>query len=168
MQVLCLGRSKVSASRPYAPDTRRGVLSRTLTGALVFQSSHSGSVANSSGTGNEINLPCEVSGCTNHRLILQALPQFRTAAYAVTASTEQLPGRARCRCGNARIPSDRMITCTGRPDESDARNGRLQPAGCARTGSLHDRGRHESGGCNGSRLPAVPDTSRRRQPWRSE
>ena len=97
------------------------------------------------------------------------LPQFRTAAL-----------RSNRQCGAAafrtwvplrRIPSQRVgkkITCTARPDGSDARNGRLQPARCVRTAALHDRGRHESGGCNGSRLPAVPDTSRRRQPWRSE
>ena len=61
----------------------------------------------------------------------------------------------------------RMLTCTGRPDGSGARNDRLQPARCVRTEPLHARGMHGSGGCNGSRLPAVPDTSRHPQPWRS-
>ncbi len=59
------------------------------------------------------------------------------------------------------------FTCTARPDGSGARSGRLRPARCERTAALHAPGMHESGGCNGSRLPAVPDTSRHPQPWRS-
>ena len=60
------------------------------------------------------------------------------------------------------------LTCTARPDGSGARSGRLQLPGCERTAPSHGRGMHESGGCNGSRLPAVPDTCRCPRPWRSE
>ena len=62
----------------------------------------------------------------------------------------------------------KKLTCTGRPDGSGARSDRLQLPGCERTAPLHAPGTHESDGCNGSRLPAVPDTSRCPQPWRSE
>ena len=110
----------------------------------------------------------EGSGCTGSLSVCtRTLHSFVLLPYAENASTEQLPFGLGAAAEDVRIRSGKKITCTGRPDESDARNGRLQPAGCARTGSLHARGRHESDGCNGSRLPAEPDTSRCPQPWRS-
>lgn len=102
---------------------------------------------------------CSVSPWTLH--------SFALLRYAVIASTEQLPFGLGAAAENVRVESEGKITCTARPDETGARNGRLQPSGCARTGSLHARGMHESDGCNGSRLPAMPDTSRCPQPWRS-
>ena len=96
---------------------------------------------------------------------------FALLRCAVTASAEQpllsFAG-AGCRRGCGPVDAGDLLTCTGRPDGSGARSGRLQPAGCVRTAPLHGRGMHGSGGCNGSRLPAVPDTCRCPRPWMSE
>ena len=99
------------------------------------------------------------------------LVQFRTAALrrnrqCGAAAPLSFAG-AGCRRGCGPVDAGDLLTCTGRPDGSGARSGRLQLPGCERTAPSHGRGMHESGGCNGSRLPAVPDTSRCPQPWRS-
>lgn len=67
----------------------------------------------------------------------------------------------------SRKSQGQKLTCTAPPDGSGARNGHERPARCPQTASLHGRGRRGSGGCNGSRSPAVPGTSRRPPAWKS-
>lgn len=67
----------------------------------------------------------------------------------------------------SRKSQGQKLTCTAPPGGSGARNGHERPARCPQTASLHGRGRRGSGGCNGSRLPAVPGTSRRPPAWKS-
>lgn len=67
----------------------------------------------------------------------------------------------------SRKSQGQKLTCTAPPGGSGARNGHERPARCPQTASLHGRGRRGSGGCNGSRSPAVPGTSRRPPVWKS-
>lgn len=67
----------------------------------------------------------------------------------------------------SRKSQGQKLTCTAPPGGSGARNGHERPARCPQTASLHGRGRRGSGGCNGSRSPAVPGTSRRPPAWKS-
>ena len=170
-QVLCRRRNKVSASRPYAPDTREMCFQGPSRVLWYFNEPHS--ALSRTGQSREMKsivarLRRTVRFVRKSRSVSPwTLHSFALLRYAVIASTEQLPFGLGAAAENVRVESEGKITCTARPDESDARNGRLQPAGCARTGSLHARGMHESDGCNGSRLPAEPDTSRCPQPWRS-
>ena len=164
------GGARYLSDRPYAPDTRE--MCSQGPSRVLWYFRDPAAVLSRTGQGREVKsiiARCaDGSGCTGSLPVsIRMLHSFVLLRYAETASTEQLPFGLGAAAENVRVRDGKKITCTGRPDESDARNGRLQPAGCARTGSLHARGMRGSDGCNGSRWPAEPDTSRCPQPWRS-
>ena len=168
-QVLCSRRSKVSASRPYAPDTREVCFQGPSRALWYFRLCPPRRVREQAESRNQF-------GAQSFGLCVGVSRVFAlagaTVSYCCVAQNRQHGAAAlsglRCRCGRFRPEGKELwFTCTALPDGSGARNGRLRPARCERRAALHAPGRRGSGGCNGSRLPAGPDTSRHPQPWRS-
>ena len=115
------------------------MLSRTLAGALVFQTPGSLRINAAGERGNEIRVSLAKAEALYVLLLgISALTchSFALLRCAVTASAEQpllsFVG-AGCRRGCGPVDAGEMLTCTDRPDGSGARSGRLQLPGCVRT-----------------------------------
>lgn len=186
VRVLCSSRGKVSRPKgtgPYASDTPECAF-LFYAGAGLLGAGPSGKEQSVTGRGSlffifhgSTLLRCAVIANVGAAVFGWGLPGPFCTRGLGAAAPRPMGGSSVCtgppqlydRGGvyTSRKSQGQKLTCTAPPGGSGARNGHERPARCPQTASLHGRGRRGSGGCNGSRLPAVPGTSRRPPAWKS-
>ena len=185
VRVLCSSRGKVSCPKgtgPYASDTPECAF-LFYAGAGLLGAGPSGKEQSVTGRGSlffifhgSTLLRCAVIANVGAAVFGWGLPGPFCTRGLGAAAPRPMGGSSVCTgppqlydrgVYTSRKSQGQKLTCTAPPGGSGARNGHERPARCPQTASLHGRGRRGSGGCNGSRSPAVPGTSRRPPAWKS-